>query len=123
VDRDGESAASVPYLTLYADVAKFFQHDQELVLTGTTRAGWTFKHGGQWQFSPYAYGIAQGTVDDGDITSRIEAGVGLSLRFRFRFDRYWGYRHYFEVFSQVGHDLHNSSSEELRAILGINLNL
>jgi tetratricopeptide (TPR) repeat protein len=122
--RDGASAASVPYLTLYADVAKFFQHDQELVLTGTTRLGWTFQHGEQWQFSPFAYGVARGLIDDDPITAHVEAGLGLSLRFRFRFDHYWGYRHSLEVFSQVGHDLHNSGSDlELRALVGVSLHL
>jgi hypothetical protein len=107
---------------LYADVAKFFQHDEELVLTGTTRVGWTFNYGEQWQLSPFAYGVAQGTLDDDPITAHVEAGAGLALRFRFGFDRYWGYRHDVEVFSQVGHDLLNSDSDrELRALIGLNL--
>jgi tetratricopeptide (TPR) repeat protein len=119
---DGELPSSEPYLTLYADVAKFFQHDEELVLTGTTRVGWTFNYGQQWQLSPFAYGVAQGTLDDDPITAHVEAGAGLALRFRFGFDRYWGYRHDVEVFSQVGHDLLNSDSDrELRALIGLNL--
>jgi tetratricopeptide (TPR) repeat protein len=120
--QSGETTASVPYLALYADVAKFFQHDEELVLTGTTRVGWTFKQGKTWQFSPFVYGVAQGLIHDTPITARVETGLGLSLRFRFHFDRYWGYRHYLEVFSQVGHDLHNSDSDrELRALAGVSL--
>jgi tetratricopeptide (TPR) repeat protein len=121
---NGELPTSELYLTLYADVAKFFQHDEEWVLTGTTRLGWTFNRGPQWQLSPFAYGVAQGTFDDDPMTAYVEAGAGLALRFRFRFDHYWGYQHYFEVFSQVGHDLINSDGDrELRALIGLSLNL
>ena len=60
--------------------------------TGTTRLGWTFNQGQQWQLSPFAYGVAQGTLDGDPMRAHVEAGVGLALRFRFRFDRYWGYQ-------------------------------
>lgn len=121
---NGELPTSELYLTLYADVAKFFQHDEEWVLTGTTRLGWTFNRDQQWQLSPFAYGVAQGTFDDDPMTAHVEAGAGLALRFRFRFDHYWGYQHSFEVFSQVGYDLINSDGDrELRALIGLSLNL
>ena len=65
---DGETApdAATPYISLYADVAKFLQHDQELLLLGEARFGRTWQRGKRWLFSPFVYALGRATLN-GDL--------------------------------------------------------
>lgn len=102
------------YTTVYADVARTMQSPQDWFFYTEGRQGMTFNvHHDDTMLTPHLYARGRFQTGDGDDYQEIDMGLGVSLRWLFREDRYRDYQSHVEVLPRVGYDLYDSQGRDL----------
>jgi len=102
------------YTTVYADVARTMESPQDWFFYTEGRQGMTFNvHHDDTMLTPHLYARGRFQTGDGDDYQEIDMGLGVSLRWLFREDRYRDYQSHVEVLPRVGYDLYDSQGRDL----------